>query len=161
MLSSLTAKEFVDLVQHLPGNAAPIVDEDIHTQKSMKKSMRRRSKMAFYDSANGNSSNRSNSKQEAKDKDKEDGDSNGDGDYDDPCKDDICVVEYPTPINCDHSNDKRRDGSSSRSNDDVYDCRIKVEQDNLTYSGQISEGRYGKILCVSLYQSLYSYKNFK
>ena len=122
------ANEFMDLVQHLPGYAAPVVDDnDIHTKRL---DMLHRSVAHHHNS---------NSKQEGEDEDKKD-----DGDYDeDPCKDDVCVVEYPTPINCEHSHDyyDKSDGSSNRRDDDVNDCRIKLDvNDNLIYSGKISEG---------------------
>jgi hypothetical protein len=132
------ANEFMDLVQHLPGYAAPIVDDnDIHTKRKVSNAgedMLHRS-VAHHHHHNNSNSN-SNSKQEDEYENK-----NDDGD-EDPCKDDVCVVEYPTPINCEHSNDyyDKSDGSSSRRDDDVHDCRIKLEQDNLTYSGKISEG---------------------
>ena len=130
----LIANEFMDLVQHLPGYATPIVDDnDIHTNR---KGVLHRSVAHHH----------SNSKHEDKDEDKKD-----DGDHDeDPCKDDVCVVEYPTPINCEHSNDyyDKSDGSSSRRDDDVNDCRIKLEQDNLIYSGKISEGMENTV-CIN------------
>jgi len=114
-----TAKDFIDIIQHLPGHAAPVVDEEIHRRR--------------YNKAD----------EENVKKDKKDGD--GDND-EDPCKDNICVVEYPSPIHCQHSShvDNTKDAVRRNSNDvDVDDnCNIKLEQDNLTYSGKISEGRH-------------------